>query len=332
MSLPPNSSFPPPAEESLPETEPAYVWTPEPWEPGPQPRRSWWSEYGRNGLLFLLTATSVYLTGTVYMAGGPLLALGLMSILLAHEMGHYVAARCYGVDATLPFFIPSPWIPIDLATWVPLSFVGTFGAVIRIRSPFPNRRALFDIGIAGPLAGFAVCLPVLYYGVLEAKVIPTPPAGLQSLGDPLLLQWTVSWLKGDLPDGHTILIGPLGMAAWFGLFVTALNLIPIGQLDGGHVTYALFGRRAHPISRVVWWICVLLIYFSPSWILWAILIRLLGRQHPPTLDDGAPLGGGRTLVAVGGLLVFAVCFVPDPIVWSWKEAFHELAQLAQRYL
>jgi membrane-associated protease RseP (regulator of RpoE activity) len=256
-------------------------------------------------------------------AGGTLLAASLLSILLAHEMGHYLACRYYGVDATLPFFLPAPV----------LSFVGTFGAFIRIRSPFPNRRALFDIGIAGPLAGFAVAVPVLCLGILEAKVVDTPPqsAGLISFADPLAFQWAFAWLRGDVPEGRTILIGPLGLAAWFGLFVTALNLIPIGQLDGGHVTYAVFGRRAHALSRWMWWACVALIYFSPSWILWAVLVRLLGRRHPPSLNDLAPLGSVRVAVAVLGAAVFAVCFVPNPILDSWAP-FLELFGALGRWL
>jgi membrane-associated protease RseP (regulator of RpoE activity) len=188
---------------------------------------------------------------------------------------------------------------------------------------------LFDIGIAGPLAGFAVALPVLYLGVLEAQIIPTPKAsaGLISFADPIAFQWAFTWLRGEVPDGKTVLIGPLGLAAWFGLFVTALNLIPIGQLDGGHVTYALFGRRAHVISNAVWWACVALILLSPSWILWAILIRLLGRRHPPTLNDLAPLGRARVAVALLGAAVFAVCFVPSPILDSWAPLLELLRQL-----
>ena len=141
-------------------------------------------------------------------------------------MGHYLACRYYGVDATLPFFIPAPAIGL----------VGTLGAFIRIRGPIPHRRALFDIGLAGPLAGFAVCLPVLWMGILEAKVVPAGPAeaGMLSLGEPLLFQWAATLLRGGAPEGQTLVLGPLGEAAWFGLFVTALNMMPVGQLDGGH--------------------------------------------------------------------------------------------------
>jgi membrane-associated protease RseP (regulator of RpoE activity) len=139
------------------------------------------------------------------------------------------------------------------------------------------------------------------------------------LGDPLLLEWAAEWALGPAPAGMTYVIGPFGTAAWFGLFVTALNLIPIGQLDGGHVMYALFRRRAWTVSRVGWWLCVALVYWSPSWILWAVLLRLLGRRHPPTLDDTEPIGPGRGVVALLGLAVFAACFIPEPVAGSWES-------------
>jgi membrane-associated protease RseP (regulator of RpoE activity) len=276
--------------------------------------------------LFVLTAASVFFVGGLRAVdvpgrgtliaidawGGARLAIGLLTILLAHEMGHYLAARYYGVDVTLPFFIPFP---------VPgISLVGTLGAFIRIRSPIPHRRALFDIGVAGPLAGFVVCLPVLWLGIGEATVQPlaADAEGL-FLGEPLLFRWLTQVIHGSVPADHTLLMGPLGLAAWFGLLVTALNLMPIGQLDGGHVTYALLRHRAHAISRIASWVCVALVYFGPSWVLWAILVRVLGRRHPPTRDDAAPIGRARVLVGLLSLVVFVVCFVPDPIVVSWRE-------------
>jgi len=242
------------------------------------------------------------------------LGVGLLSILVAHEMGHYLAARYYGVDATLPFFIPFP-VPF-------MSLVGTLGAFIRIRSPIPHRRALFDIGVAGPLAGFLVCLPVLWLGIREAAVQPlaTEAEGL-FLGEPLLFRWLTQAIHGPIAEDQTLLMGRLGLAAWFGLLVTALNLMPIGQLDGGHVTYALLRDRAARISRIASWVCVALIYFGPSWILWALLVRVLGRRHAPTRDDGLPVGRARVLVGVLSLVVFVVCFVPDPIVFSWRDFF-----------
>ncbi len=288
-------------------------------------------------MLFAVTAFSVFLTGAlhpVFLPGhGALLLLnvdegialvaGLLSVLLAHEMGHYLACRYYGVDATLPHFIPSPWFPAaGLAVWQPLSMVGTFGAFIRIRGPIPHRRALFDIGVAGPLAGFLVCLPVLWLGIREAAVRPlAPDAGGLFFGEPLAFQWVSRLLHGPIPDDKTLVIGQLGLAAWFGLFVTALNLMPIGQLDGGHVTYALLRDRARLVSRFGSWVCVALVYFGPSWILWSVLVRVLGRRHPTTLDDEVPVGHGRVLVGLLSLAVLVVCFVPNPVVFSWRDFF-----------
>jgi membrane-associated protease RseP (regulator of RpoE activity) len=274
-----------------------------------------------NVVLFLMTAASVYLVG------GPLLAAGLLSILMAHEMGHYLMCRRYRVDATLPYFIPFPFLPFTL--------VGTLGAFIRIRGPIPHRRALFDIGIAGPLAGFAVCLPVLVRGVFEARVMPALPEGPSSfaitLGEPLLYHYAAVWLRGLRPD-QTLSIGPMGMAAWFGLLVTALNMMPIGQLDGGHVVYSMFRQRAHVVSSIGMWVCVALIYFGPSWILWAMLVRLVGRRpHPPTWDDSGPLGRARAAVGVLGFVVFALSFTPTPIVVTWAQ-YRDAAVEAARWL
>ncbi len=280
-----------------------------------------WKRWGRNLALFLLTAASVFCVGGLHEEGGfsvsagVRLMLGLLSILAAHEMGHYVAARLHKVDVTLPFFVPFP-LPF-------FSLVGTLGAFIRIRGPIPNRRALFDIGVAGPLAGFLVALPVLRLGILEATVQPPSTGGGISLGTPLLFRWFESLFRAPVPEGLNLVIGPLGLAAWFGLLVTALNLMPIGQLDGGHVTYSFFRERAHRISRVASWVCVALIYFGPSWILWAVLVRVLGRRHPPTLDDETPVGAARVAVGVLSLVVFVLCFVPDPIVVSWREILQE---------
>jgi len=291
-----------------------------------------WLRWGRNVVLFLATVASVFFVGglqsvdlpgggsafRIDVGDGARLAAGLLSILFAHEMGHYFAARYHGVDVTLPFFIPFP-LP-------GFSLVGTLGAFIRIRGRIPDRRALFDIGVAGPLAGFLVALPVLWLGIRQATVQPlSTDAGL-FLGEPLLFGWIARVVFGPLPADQTLVMGRLSLAAWFGLLVTALNLMPIGQLDGGHVTYSLFRERAHRISRVASWICVALVYFGPSWILWAILVRVLGRRHPPTRDDELPVGSARAVVGLLSLLVFVVCFVPDPIVFSWHDAYAEFSR------
>ena len=299
------------------------------------PPPSAWRRWGRNLLLFALTAASVFLTGAFqsvslpdgrtlvaldFWAGLRLVA-GLLGILLAHEMGHYLACRRHGVDATLPFFLPAPFV----------SMVGTLGAFIRIRSRIPHRRALFDIGVAGPLAGFVVCLPVLLLGIREARLVPTDPdAEGIFLGEPLLFQWVERLVHGPVPDTLTLVLGPLGLAAWFGLFVTALNLIPIGQLDGGHVTYALLREKAALVSKIGSWVCVALVYFGPNWILWAVLVRVLGRGHPPTTYDDEPVGRARVWVGLLSLAVFVVCFVPNPIIWSWQDTFEALRKYFHR--
>lgn len=269
--------------------------------PAPPPRPSAWQAWGRHVALFLVTGVSVLLVG------GPGLVVGVLSIMLAHEFGHYFACLYYGIDATLPFFIPFP------------SLVGTLGAFIRIKSPFPHRRALFDVGIAGPLAGFVVTLPVLIFGLYGAYYVPdTAAADGMLLGDPLLLQWLARLFLGPTPEGMTLTLGPMGLAGWFGLFLTGLNLLPIGQLDGGHVVYALLGKRAAIVSRLGFFVCVGLIYFGPNWLIWSVLLLLLGRGHPRTLNDHEPVGDGRAVVGLIGLVVFVLCFVPDPIVGSWQ--------------
>jgi Zn-dependent protease len=159
-------------------------------------------------------------------------------------------------------------------------------------------------------------------GIRQARLLPTDrPEGGILLGEPLLFQWVTRLVHGPIPEDVTLTLGSLGLAAWFGLFVTALNLMPIGQLDGGHVTYALLRERASKISIAGSWVAVALVYFGPNWILWAVLMRVLGRRHPSTLDDEAPVGRARAWVGLLSLAVFVVCFVPDPIQFSWREFF-----------
>ncbi|HEX6736715.1 MAG TPA: site-2 protease family protein [Vicinamibacteria bacterium] len=305
--------------------EPAYAAWPEVF-PLPPPRRSFWDEARRPAVFLLLTLVSVFWVGAnpdpkVFLPRqGLLLVVGLMPILMAHEMGHYLACQRYGVSATLPYFIPFP-----------LGLVGTLGAFIRIRTRFPNRRALFDIGIAGPLAGFVVCLPMLVLGLREATIVPNRPDAGISLGEPLLFQWAARVVLGNLPDTVTVLIGPVGMAAWFGLLVTALNMMPIGQLDGGHVTYALLRGRAQIVSRLGILACFVLVYLRPTWLLWSILMVVLRRPHPPTIDDEQPLGTARVLVGILGFAIFAICFTPSPIYISWSQFGEAMGEL-WRYL
>ena len=249
----------------------------------------------RGPLNFLLTSPELLWRGIPFAAA-------LLFILTTHELGHYVLSKIHRVPASLPLFIPGP--PY---------FIGTFGAIIRMRGPILSRRALFDIGVAGPLAGFVVAVAALIVGLnLSTVVDRTATLGLQ-LGEPLLLQF-MSWLIiGPLPPEADVVLHPIGFAAWFGLFVTSLNLLPIGQLDGGHVAYALWGRRQRTMALAFLPVLLALGFFGwPGWFLWAFMAGVWGLGHPPVLDPHVPLGRNRTIVGWIALAVFIVTFVPVP--------------------
>jgi membrane-associated protease RseP (regulator of RpoE activity) len=293
----------------------------------PSPWRGAWP----NIVSFILTIASIYFSAAhseMGPSGGIRLVLGLMSILLAHEMGHYLACRFYGVNSTLPFFIPAPWAPIGPGfAWMPLSFIGTFGAVIRIKSPFPSRKVLFDIGIAGPLAGFVVACAVMVLAVHEATIVTIGEGTDRDLfGAPLIFQLIVQALHKEVPPGMVLVMGPLGLAAWFGFLVTALNLMPVGQLDGGHVTYAILRRRAVLVSRFAQAMGLVLLWFSPLWMVWMLVMLVIGKRHPPTLADHRPVGRGRVVIGLIGLMVFALCFTPKPLLLSWTDFVSSLRQ------
>jgi membrane-associated protease RseP (regulator of RpoE activity) len=315
-----------------------------------RPRRSRWREYGRPALLFLVTAACIWVHGAIISDDlvlwrvaswqrGLILVASICSIMLAHEMGHYLACRYYRVDASLPHFLPAPPIFAGLhaAPWL-ISLFGTFGAFIRIRGPIPHRRALFDIGVAGPLAGFAIVLIVLAVGIATATQVPVAPLGGGEGGlafnDPPLFRLTDTLAGVLLPapaSGMVWAMNPaVGLAAWFGVFLTALNLMPVGQLDGGHAVYALLPRYAHRVSRVGMWLSLVLLYFSPTWLVWAVLMRLVGRPHPPTLDDSAPIGRARTVVGLVTLAVFLLCFMPIPIQVTWGELYDATRAMLSR--
>jgi membrane-associated protease RseP (regulator of RpoE activity) len=231
----------------------------------------------------------------------------LLLILGAHEMGHYSYCRRYNVDATLPYFLPF------------LFFTGTLGAVIRIREAFPTRTVLFDIGVAGPIAGFVVVVPALFLGLSMSTVTLDPPGSelLLMLGEPLLFQWGAQIVFGDLPAGHTINMHPMVFASWFGMLATALNLLPFGQLDGGHITYATLGRWSTPISLLTVAGAIVMTFVSTSWLFFTILMVLmllvLGPRHPRVVYEYEPLGRGRVAVAAFALLMLIVCFTPAPV-------------------
>lgn len=293
--------------------------------------------YLLNVLLFLLTVGTTLLTGTFMMlnyesatAGstavgfikqivnhpsllhaGIAYAGAIMLILLAHEMGHYLACQYYGIHATLPFFIPAP-----------IAITGTFGAFIRIRSPFPNRRALFDVGLAGPIAGFVFLIPFLFFGLKWSTQVPANlnPADVVNFGEPLIFK-----IFARLLSKNEIFLHPTGFAAWFACLATSLNLLPIAQLDGGHVSYAVFGKKAYVITWIFFCAIIgLAIYgFMQSWVSGAqwlfyaamllVLKFIAGFRHPPTLDDSQPIGLARKIWAVIALVVFVLTFMPVTI-------------------
>jgi membrane-associated protease RseP (regulator of RpoE activity) len=239
-------------------------------------------------------------------------AVTVMLFFFAHEMGHFVACRRYGVESTLPFFIPAP---------PPFPF-GTLGAVIRIRSTIPSRRALFDIGIAGPVAGFVVALPLVVYGTLTARTVPAalPPPGteLTIYGDSLLSWGLIRLLRPDA-HGMELVVNPVFMAGWLGLLATAMNLIPAGQLDGGHLAYAIAPRwhRAIGLSAGGFLLGIVIVEawrreFS-AWFLWMVVVFVFGRYHPPIPEWDAELGPRRVALAAVALVMLLLCFMPVPL-------------------
>ena len=246
-----------------------------------------------------------------------LLALGipfsftLLGILLAHELGHYFTCRKYGIDVTYPYFIPAPTI------------LGTFGAFIRIRSPIPTRRALFDVGLSGPVVGFIFAVPALIFAIVNSKIVPglgeQASAGLR-FGNPPLVYLLTSMLRPHTPPGD-LLLHPVGRAAWVGLFVTALNLLPAWQLDGGHILYCLTSRLHRRISLAVGAITLamgVLGYwknlFWDGWVMWGGLLLAFSWffRHPPLLNRWEPLDPKRRMWAVYALIIFILCFTPWP--------------------
>jgi len=279
----------------------------------PKPSR----DYGAIAL-FALTAVSVLFTATANQApswawilGHPLAGLpfaaGLLGILVAHESGHFWMARRLGIAASLPYFIP-----------MPLSLFGTMGAVIRVRSPMRSRRQLLAMGAAGPLAGLAVAVPVLIIGLLRSQVGPIPlQEGVFVEGNSVFYALLKFTLFGRfLPShGYDVMLHPLAFAGWAGLLLTALNLIPAGQLDGGHIAYALFGRHTRWLNRLAVVASAALGVLWSGWFLWTALLLLLGQRSAEPLDDVTVLTDKGRALAIGMLLVFALLFTPIPMTF-----------------
>jgi membrane-associated protease RseP (regulator of RpoE activity) len=287
----------------------------------PVPPRGWRSRLEHPlfhlALLAVTFVTTTLAGGAAFTTGGgPLLggkfadglpfSVPLLVILGTHELGHYAMCRRYGLAATLPYFIPSPF----------LNIIGTFGAVIRIKEPIRRKRELLDVGAAGPLAGFLTALPFLLYGVAHPRASTTALTEGTVLFDyPLIVRWAQGWMHVGPYTSATVHEHPAFMAAWFGLLVTCLNLLPIGQLDGGHVLRAAVGKRQPIVSAVALGLCVLAgVTRSTVWLVLPLLVAaIMGIRHPPVDDDDVPLDFGRILVALLCVAVFLVCFSLTPI-------------------
>jgi membrane-associated protease RseP (regulator of RpoE activity) len=279
------------------------------------------------GVLFAATLLSTSYVGLLYSGISPsifgvlrnpfILFLGipfsfpLLMILLAHEMGHFLACRYYRIRCTPPYFLPFP-----------ISIAGTMGAFIRIRSPFMHRRALFDVGIAGPLAGFVFVIPSLVIGIALSEIVDKGAldSGFYAFGEPLLFQWIGGLTLGYDPAAHDMIAHPIAMAGWFGLLVTCLNLLPIWQLDGGHIAYALLGREPQKKLSIVMAIALVLISFLgwplPAYLLFGVILLVLGARfrfyHPPTVYEDEPIGAGRMWLSLLALAILVTSFTPTP--------------------
>ncbi len=224
-------------------------------------------------------------------------AFALLSILGIHELGHYVIARRHGVDVTPPYFIPVPF------------GLGTFGAFIQLRSPVEDRRSLFDVGLAGPVAGFVVAVPLMALGLALSEVVPRPPHVRAS---PLIVQWLANLIQPHGP-GEALRLHPIAYAAYIGLWVTAMNLLPVGQLDGGHVTYSALGSAFRFVAWASMFLMIVMgLTMWTGWLIWAMFVALTGPDHPPPLNDITPLDKKRYVWFGIGVLIFAVTFLPRP--------------------
>jgi len=262
--------------------------------------------------LFIVTLCTTLVAGAIQQGVNPLkdplnlwkgipFAFTLLLILGSHEFGHYFVSRHHGVEATFPFFIPAP------------TFIGTFGAVIRMKSPIMDRRTLLDIGVAGPLAGIVVSIPALFVGLSMSEVVPSVPEEGISLGTSVLFSLVSRVVHGAMPADVNLVLHPVAFAGWIGLLVTSLNLLPVGQLDGGHVTYAVFGRRQQDVAKAVMVALFFLGVFSWSgWLFWGAILLVMGINHPPVVYDWIPLDGRRRVIGWLTLVLFLMTFTPTP--------------------
>jgi membrane-associated protease RseP (regulator of RpoE activity) len=265
-------------------------------------------------LLFLSTILTTTLAGGMhtdrtsatffeYFLNGLPFSASLLFILMVHEMGHFIMAKRWGVYVTLPYFIPFP------------SIIGTMGAVIRMRGRIPSRNALFDIGTGGPLLGFAASILAALYGIRHSSLLEIGPEmhNVIIFGDSLIFRLLTYLVHGPLPAGYDLLIHPVAFAGWLGFFVTSLNLMPMGQLDGGHVLYAMFLGKQVVAARIFFILLFPMILLFKGYTLWIIIGLLIGLKHPPLYDEYAPLSRGRVLLGVAAIAVFIMTFVPVPL-------------------
>ncbi len=296
----------------------------------PRPRQRWYNSLPFHLALFLLTVLTTLVVGTHialnYAHNIPvfdwdislayfrelcrhpaLLVIGvpfsstLLAILLAHELGHYLTCRHYGIHATYPYFIPAP------------TLIGTMGAFIRIKSPIVNRRELFDVGVSGPIAGFVLAIPALILATFLAKgAMPATTPDSISLGNSLAVILLTKLFRPGINPSE-ILLHPVGCAAWVGLFATALNLLPVGQLDGGHILYAVLGDKCRNISRGLFLVLLPLGFFCwYGWIAWAVVLFFLGLRHPRVIEPVEPLGRRRKILALVAAIILVLTFLPTP--------------------
>lgn len=287
-------------------------------------------------LLFIVTVFTTFVAGYGQggVTGGLSFSAALIFILGAHEMGHYFFGKKYGVDITPPYFIPAP--PV-------ISPIGTFGAFIKIKSRISSKKALFDIGVAGPIAGIVVAVPVLYIGLSLSEIVDVSSyrgeAGI-TLGNSPIFYFFSQLIFGNIPEGKDILLHPVAFAGWIGLLVTALNLIPSGQLDGGHIIYSVFGKKIHSITSFTAIMLLLILgtgsapfenllvlitdgstvlpeqlVFNgwPGWLLWSVFLVIMGNRHPSTIFEEYDIGRKRKIIAFLTMLLFIGCFSPFPV-------------------
>lgn len=275
----------------------------------------------KNMILFIVTFLCMLAAGAIE-AGVDILsdpgglskglpyALSLMAILLTHEMGHYVMSLRHNIAATLPYFIPVPPISSVLN-------IGTLGAIIRMRSPINTRTALIDIGASGPIVGFVVAFVFTVAGLAMSEPVAMEASnGDVLLGPSLLFSFLMKMVAGPLPEGMGLELHPLAFSGWLGFFITSLNLIPVGQLDGGHILFAMIGDRHHMIGKVLVAVLVVMgLYFWPGWIIWAVLMLIIGLRHPPVLFREPRLDPRRRAAAAISLLIFVLTFTPAPFMF-----------------